>query len=795
MGRKRILRGKGESKSHAHLSEIKQIREAVTEGRVFTIFGSYPDIRGGLIRRGWAEKKPPVYDCDDERVKHSASGRAGMKPRKPKVEAAFLSATRASSFDRRTGLVTATPSLIWSPLISDFDLTTIQPQQLINHFEKVRALSTKIGLAESVRDLIWTASIDPITIHPKSYIMSNAVDCADFIENYCENAAWALLVNAKRWRISSEILELALKAANIFLAKKRHEDIDRSVETTDSLSTEEWQQIVDYHMLCCESTSIEPEPENDSSRQLADERLQNVITELKQYIPQFEMSGTRNIWIIKPAASSRGRGITCNNRLSDILRSAGMIAKTEYTTWNPVRDKASLHKEFIVQKYIENPYLVRNTKFDIRQWVLVTSWNPLVLYFYGKCYLRFSSRPFRMDGSSFGDGEDAKAIHLCNNSIQAHLESFDEALPWAEGCMWSSETFAYWLKTNYEVPSSQSSENENESDPWATTVYPQMQKIVKCIFEAVQDRPDDRKNSFELFGIDFMLDEALNVWLIEVNTSPDISHSTPVTASLVPEMLEDLLKVVVDKEPRQLGKWVLLSTMPETKELPHAPTISQSSAPQKRSNSFIPRIADLKVIGKHLVDATESCQYVEQQYSSKDASETKGAYQHSKPQPPRQLQHSHQQQYQEYKSCTITPQRHQQISQKEKTTDTTHFLLPAVARPVLPAPSSEVSRWSLSLQSSVLGDRTSILAIGSPWSSKKGFKASTHPAGNRIKSVVAYRFDDTVLLTSPRQTLNTQRTRQQRLLETPFLALCSHRGNVDGSGLATLSGMAARKHT
>ena len=76
-----------------------------------------------------------------------------------------------------------------------------------------------------------------------------------------------------------------------------------------------------------------------------------------------------------------------------------------------------------------------------------------------------------------------------------------------------------------------------------------MQSIVRKTFNAVRKQidPNRRKNCFELFGYDFILDEDFNLWLIEVNTNPCLEESSSLLKMLLPRMIEDMLQLTVDR--------------------------------------------------------------------------------------------------------------------------------------------------------------------------------------------------------------------------------------------------------
>ena len=73
-----------------------------------------------------------------------------------------------------------------------------------------------------------------------------------------------------------------------------------------------------------------------------------------------------------------------------------------------------------------------------------------------------------------------------------------------------------------------------------------MVDYIQLSLKSVQSKLYSQKYSFELFGYDFIMDDMLNTYLIEVNTNPCLEESNSLLKSLLPRLLDDMFNVVVD---------------------------------------------------------------------------------------------------------------------------------------------------------------------------------------------------------------------------------------------------------
>ncbi|NWX94666.1 TTLL3 monoglycylase, partial [Nothoprocta pentlandii] len=325
---------------------------------------------------------------------------------------------------------------------------------------------------------------------------------------------------APKHRVPAQLLEEALRACGEHLRSLRHQDLDGEPGSSPRPAGPCWERFLQgYYRL----------------------RSRAVLRRLAPLLPQLHMEGERNVWIVKPGAKSRGRGrdapvgggrsaarcprhggalagIVCLARLDEVLRLAEGTAPL-------ARDG-----KWVVQKYVERPLLIFGTKFDVRQWFLVTDWNPLTVWFYRDSYLRFSSQPFSLRSL------DA-AVHLCNNSIQRHCANARGRHPRLPADnMWSSQQFQAYL------------EQLGQARAWPDVMVPGMKAAIVRAVQASQDLVQSRKGSFELYGADFVFGEDFQPWLLEINASPTMAASTAVTGRLCAGVQRDTLRVVIDRK-------------------------------------------------------------------------------------------------------------------------------------------------------------------------------------------------------------------------------------------------------
>ena len=181
--------------------------------------------------------------------------------------------------------------------------------------------------------------------------------------------------------------------------------------------------------------------------------------------------------------------------------------------------------EIIVQKYLDNPLLYKNRKFDIRCFVLLDS--NLNLFFCKEGHLKGSSELYNLNNSN-------KYIHITNYSLQKNSNNFEL---YEIGNEMSYKDFKNYLIT------------ENIPLEKFDLMIKQMKTLIKISFKAVSKKLLREKNilCFEIFGYDFILDNDFKLWILEINNNPGLSISSPVIEKLVPRMMDDAFRLTVDK--------------------------------------------------------------------------------------------------------------------------------------------------------------------------------------------------------------------------------------------------------
>ena len=232
-----------------------------------------------------------------------------------------------------------------------------------------------------------------------------------------------------------------------------------------------------------------------------------VVEKLKEY----NVFDRENIYIVKPVASSRGRGVRI------------------------LTDVTTLPNRGMLEKYIYNPHLINKKKYDLRLYLLVTGFNPLKIYLYENGLVRFCSENYDIDPDKLNNNY----VHITNFSVNkaiskiksGHEDEIDFTTKWSIFAL-----KGYFL------------EKKLDFSPVWRRIKDIMIKLIISVFDlAIPSLKQFKLNStnlFELYGVDILLDEKLKPWLLECNLNPSLSCDTEVDLKVKSKLITDVLNII-----------------------------------------------------------------------------------------------------------------------------------------------------------------------------------------------------------------------------------------------------------
>jgi len=257
----------------------------------------------------------------------------------------------------------------------------------------------------------------------------------------------------------------------------------------------------------------------------------------------------REWWILKPGMSDGGNGIRLFSSMEELQAifeewegtsedeedeedgeadgDAQELPASASKTGSTDATMTSQLRHFIAQPYIDPPLLLKahdQRKFHIRTYVLAS--GALKVFVYREMLALFAAKSYQSPGSSSADSELDLGQHLTNTCFQ------DEHTR-------SSSVQPFWSLAEDGLPSD-----------WQARVFSQICETTGEIFEAAAREQmvhfQAIPNAFEVFGVDFLVDANLNVWLLELNAFPDFKQTgRDLQSSIVGGLFDEVIKVAV----------------------------------------------------------------------------------------------------------------------------------------------------------------------------------------------------------------------------------------------------------
>ena len=188
-----------------------------------------------------------------------------------------------------------------------------------------------------------------------------------------------------------------------------------------------------------------------------------------------------------------------------------------------------------MSRYVSNPLLINGHKFDLRIYVLVTSFEPLRVYIYKEGLARFATEPYTNNHS-----KGNRYVHLTNYSVNKKNDNFiqnDNCEQDDFGFKWSLSALCKHLETI----------GIDMNLLWSRIYDVVLKSIISgeySIMNAIKKNCIHRTNCFEVFGYDILLDSDLKPWLVEINLSPSLACDSPLDTTIKSNLMADTFNLI-----------------------------------------------------------------------------------------------------------------------------------------------------------------------------------------------------------------------------------------------------------
>lgn len=227
--------------------------------------------------------------------------------------------------------------------------------------------------------------------------------------------------------------------------------------------------------------------------------LPSEYSSLRKHCDDSKRKGKQATYIFKPPNSAQGRGIQLTRTLEDIPDDGTML----------------------VQEYLPKPFLIDGYKFDLRLYVLVTSYEPLRVFLYRDGLVRLSTQKYKAPTNA---NLDKLFMHLTNYSLNKFSKDYDDS----EGSDSGSKRTIKWMMEHL------AEEGHDTEKIWADMADVIIKTLIVAwphnvhAYRVAGGQGDTSEmynpsNCFTILGFDIFLNKNLKPYIIEVNRSPSFS--------------------------------------------------------------------------------------------------------------------------------------------------------------------------------------------------------------------------------------------------------------------------------